>query len=116
MAVKFAEVRKMALALKGVEDARSYGTAAFKVKGKMVERLKEDGESLVVCTTFEEREEMLAADPQTYFITDHYLNYPLVLVHLSRVHPDALKDLLARSWRLASSQKPVTGGSNIRRR
>jgi hypothetical protein len=104
MALTFKDVRKFALALQNVEEGTSYGTPAFKVDGKLIARLKEDGESLVVGTTFEEREEMMAAEPETYYITDHYLKYPWVLVHLSKVHPDALQDLLSRSWRLARTQ------------
>jgi hypothetical protein len=106
MPVTFEKVRKLALSLEKVEEGTSYGTAAFKVAGKLIARLREDGDSLVVATTFEEREAMMADDPETYYITDHYLNYPLVLVRLSRVHPDALRDLLARAWRLAATAKP----------
>jgi hypothetical protein len=104
MPVTFKDVRKLALALKNVEESTSYGTPAFKIDGKLIARLKEDGESLVVGTTFEEREEMMTADPKTYYITDHYLEYPWVLVRLSRVRPDALRDLLNRAFRLASKQ------------
>jgi hypothetical protein len=88
-----------------VEESTSYGTPAFKSGGKLLARLREDGDSLVVGTTFEEREDMLAADPQTYYITDHYLKYPWVLVRLSRVSSDALTDLLSRALRLASTKK-----------
>ena len=105
MAMTFKDVRKMALALDGVEESTSYGTAAFKVRGKLIARLKEDGESLVVGTTFEQREEMMAADPETYFITDHYVNYPWVLVRLPKVHPDAMRDLLKGAVRLATASK-----------
>lgn len=101
----FKDVRKIALALEHVEESTSYGTAAFKIGGNLIARLKEDGESLVVGTTFEEREQMMATDPETYYITDHYLKYPWVLVRLPHVHPDALRDLLKRALRLAS-QKP----------
>src|ERR1700734_4060196 len=103
MGLAFGDVRKMALALEKVEESTSYGTPAFKIGGKLIARLREDGESLVVGTTFEEREEMMAADPETYYITDHYLKYPWVLVRLSRVHADALRDLLRRALRLASA-------------
>jgi hypothetical protein len=106
--VTFDEVRKMALALDGVEEGTSYGTAAFKASGKLIARLREDGDSLVVGTTFEERDEMMSADPETYYITDHYLNYPWVLVRLSRVHPDALLDLLERARRLVATTKRVS--------
>lgn len=101
----FKAVLKAASTLGNVEQSTSYGTPALKVNGKLIARLREDGDSLVVGTTFEEREEMMAADPETYYITDHYLKYPWVLVRLSRVHPDALRDLLARAWRLASASK-----------
>src|SRR6202050_1882133 len=108
--VTFEDVRRMALSLENVEEGTSYGTPAFKVRGKLLARLREDGDSLVVGTTFEEREEMMAAAPDTYYITDHYLKYPGVLVALSRVHADALRDLLGRAWRLASRAKPPKGG------
>lgn len=105
----------MALALDGVEESTSYGTAAFKSRGKLIARLKEDGKSLVVGTTFEEREEMMRSDPETYYITDHYLNYPWVLVRLSKVHPDAMRDLLKGAVRLAAASKRGStkrGGAN----
>jgi hypothetical protein len=102
MPLTFKDVRKIALSLENVEESTSYGTPAFKVEGKLLARLHEDGESLVVGTTFEEREEMMAAEPETYYITDHYLKYPWVLVRLSRVHSDSLRDLLSRALRLAS--------------
>ena len=91
-----------------MEESTSYGTPAFKSGGKLLARLREDGDSLVVGTTFEEREEMMSADPETYYITDHYLKYPWVLVRLSKVHPDALRDLLARALRLAAKSKRNT--------
>jgi hypothetical protein len=64
----------------------------------------EDGETMVLKTTFEEREELMAADPETYFITDHYLNYEYVLVNLSKVNEDALEDLLRGAHRLAQTK------------
>ena len=111
----FADVVKMAASIGKVEESTSYGTPALKVNGKLIVRLKEDGDSLVVGTTFEEREEMMAAEPETYYITDHYLNYPWVLVRLSRVHPDALRDLLGRAWRLASVAKRRASGRKLDR-
>ena len=106
----FADVVKLAASIGKVEESTSYGTAALKVNGKLIVRLKEDGDSLVVGTTFEEREEMMAADPETYYITDHYLKYPWVLVRLSRVDPDAMRDLLGRAWRLAAAGARRTPG------
>lgn len=101
----FDAVRRIALALDNVEEGTSYGTPAFKVGGELFVRMHQDGESLVVRTDFEQREELMASDPVTYYITDHYLNYEWILIRLSRVHPDALRDLIRMAWRLASTSK-----------
>lgn len=103
MALTFEEVKKIALSLQGVEQSTSYGTAAFKAGKKLIARLKEDGVTLVVATTFQEREAMMAEEPETYFMTEHYRNYPLMLVRLSRVSADVMRDLLKRAVRLASA-------------
>jgi hypothetical protein len=94
MPLTLKEVRKIALSLANVEEGTSYGTPAFKVDDRLLARLREHGESLVVVTTFEERGEMMAAQPETYCITEHYLKYPWVLVRLLPVRSDSLRDLL----------------------
>jgi len=104
------ETVRIALTLDNVEEGTSYGTPAFKIGGALVARLHQDGCSLVVRMGLEEREELMAADPGTYYITDHYRGYPWVLVRLSRVHPDALHDLLGGARRLAAAEKRRTSG------
>lgn len=94
--VDYKIVREIALALPNVEDGLSYAAPALKVGGKLMVRLREDLGAIVVLTTFEEREELMAAEPTTYFITDHYLNYPYVLVKLANATEDALRDLIRR--------------------
>ncbi|MFZ0521399.1 MAG: MmcQ/YjbR family DNA-binding protein [Candidatus Acidiferrales bacterium] len=104
--VTFDNVRQICLALEHAEEGTSYGTPAFKVRGELFVRLHQDLEStIVVRTDFEQREELLAADSETYYITDHYRNYPWVLVRLSHVHLDALRDLLRMAHRLAATSK-----------
>src|SRR5438270_3936692 len=63
----FEKARQTALSLDNVEEGTSYGTPAFRVNGELFLRLHQDGESLVVRTTFEERPELLAADPDVYY-------------------------------------------------
>jgi hypothetical protein len=103
-AVTFDTIRRIALAFPNVEESTSYGTPALKVKKKLFVRMWEDGETMVLKTTFEQREELMAADPDTYFITDHYNNYEWVLVNLKRVNEEALSDLLRGAYRLAQPQ------------
>jgi len=85
------------------QEGTSYGTPAFKVGGALFVRMHQDGESLVVRTDFEQRAELLAADPETYYITDHYLNYEWILIRLARVRSDALRDLIRMAWKLAAT-------------
>jgi hypothetical protein len=105
MATSFERARKLALSFDNVKEGPSYGTPGFRVSGVLFARLHQEGESLVVRMDFEQRAELLAGDPETYYITDHYLNYEWILVRLARVHPDALRDLLRGAWRLAAEKK-----------
>jgi hypothetical protein len=103
--VTFEAVRQLALSLDHVEEGTSYGTPAFKVRGALMARFRPDIDALVVRMSFEGRDELIAADPETYFITDHYLNYEWILVRLARVKPDAMRDLLLGAWRAAATEK-----------
>jgi hypothetical protein len=102
--VSIAGVRKIALALEGVEEGTSYGTLAFKWKKKLLARMKEDGETLVVRAPFELGDALMESDPETFFITDHYANYPAVLVRLSRVTSEELTALIGQAWEGAAAE------------
>jgi hypothetical protein len=82
-----------------VEISTSYGTPALKVRGKLLARLHQDGDAVVLRTTLLDRQILMQADPESFFITEHYQNYPLVLVRLATVQRSALPDLLERAWR-----------------
>lgn len=103
----YEEVRALANALPGVEDGTSYGTPALKVHGKLLCRLKEDGGTLVVRVSFDEREMLMDAEPETFFITDHYRAWPAMLVRLSRVAPGTLERLLRQTWREIAPKRLV---------
>jgi hypothetical protein len=97
--VTFETVRELALTLPGVEEGLSYGTPAFKVGKKLMARLHQDGEALVLKMDFFARDTLMQAEPDTFFITDHYQGYPWVLVRLSTVRREQLRDLLDDAWR-----------------
>ena len=56
---------------------------------------------------FDRRDELVAAEPKTYYLTDHYVNYPCVLVRLARIDHAALRDLLLMGWRFMSTTKKL---------
>ena len=106
--IGFDTVREMGLALPGVEESTTYGAPSLKVHGKMFtcrpSHRSAEPDSLVVLIDFAQRDELMAADPATYYLTDHYVNYPAMLVRLSRVHRDALRDLLGMAHRFVSAR------------
>ena len=112
--VNYEAVRQIALTLPGAEEGTSYGTLACKVAGKLFARQHQDGESLVIRVDFEEREELMSADPEKFYITDHYLNYPWMLVRLSKVRRDELSDLLVQSWRRAALKRLLAAFHGIK--
>src|SRR3981081_4335797 len=78
-AVTFDDVRKFALAWPEVEDGTSYGTPALKVRKKMLARLREDNDSLVMPgVPLDEREMLIETQPKIFYFTDHYRDYPMV--------------------------------------
>ena len=105
----FDDVRRLALALPRVVEGTSYRTPAFRVGKKFLGRLKEDGTTIVVRISFDEREILMRAKPQTFFITDHYRDYPAVLVRLGKIREGEMRDLLRRSWEFVT-KKTLTAG------
>ena len=109
--VTYEVVRQLGLALPGVEESLSYGTPALKINGKLIARLKEDGESLVIRIGFLERQALMESDPAVFYITDHYLNYPAMLVRLSKVRRDRMRRLLEDAWARLAPKRLVSKGT-----
>lgn len=107
--VTLATIRKIGLALPDVEDSTMYGKLALKVRGKLLACLASnksaEPDTLVVKIDFEQRDALLAEAPETYYLTDHYGGYPSVLVRLSRINADQLRDLLSASWHFVTKQQ-----------
>jgi hypothetical protein len=100
-------VRDTALALPGVVEGTSYGTPAFRVNKGFICRFHQDGKSLVVPLDMDDREIVMRVDPESFYITDHYRNYPYVLARLGTVDRDALRDLLEEAWRRQAPKRLI---------
>jgi hypothetical protein len=105
----FARVRKIGLGLPGVEESTSWGQPALKAGGKMFACVPShksvDAGSLVVMVDFERREELLAEAPGTYYLKEHYVGYPCVLVRLAKVGEDELRGLLVGAMEFVKRRK-----------
>jgi hypothetical protein len=105
---RFEDVEAIGRTLPGVEVSTTYGKPALKVHGKMFACLPShksaEPDSLVVRLDFGSRDALVEEDPGTFYLKDHYVGYPCVLVRLSRVHPDALRDLVIAAHRFVSGK------------
>jgi hypothetical protein len=105
--VTFEQVRTIAFTFPGVEDGTSYGTPALKVRGKLLARVHQSIDCLVLRADFLDRQILMQAAPSAFFITDHYRDYPWVLVRFSAVEARELPSLIERAWRLVASKALV---------
>jgi hypothetical protein len=106
----FDVVKELGCSLPNVEATTRYdGAPVLKAHGVFIAGLamhaSAEPDTLVVRAEFEEREGLLEDAPDTYYITDYYQRYPVVLVRLSLLDCDVLRELLTRSWRMAVEKR-----------
>jgi hypothetical protein len=101
----FDDVRTIALAWPEVEDGTSYGTPALKVRKKLLVRLKEDGDTLVMLgVPPDERDMLVETQSKVFYFTDHYRAYPMVLIRLSKTRRATVEPFLRRQWLALASK------------
>jgi hypothetical protein len=115
----FQTVESIGRTLPDVEVTTTWGKPTLKVRGKMfvciASHKSAEPNTLVVMMDFADRDALIEDDPDTYYLKAHYLNYPCVLVRLSRVRRDALQDLVAGAYRFVSTTMRRTSVGGRRR-
>ena len=116
----FKTVASIGRTLPDVELTTTWGKPALKVRGKMfvciASHKSAEPNSLVVMMDFAARDALIADDPGIYYLKDHYVGYPCVLVRLSRVRADALRDLVIGAHRFVSAKVRTKPARRSRRR
>ena len=107
----------MVLALPEVEEGTIHGAPAFRVRGKLLAcaaiHRSAERDTLAVRIPFDLRAALLESDPDSYYLTDHYVNHPVVLVRLSRIKVKGLRELLGVSWRFVSAKRSSSGRKKV---
>src|SRR6476660_8980172 len=115
----FKTVESIRRTLPDVQVTTMYGQPALKVRGKMfvciASHKSAEPNTLVVMMDFPDRDALIEDAPGTYYLKDHYLNYPCILVRLSRVHRDALRDLVIGAHRFVSAKATKKRQSTVKR-
>lgn len=105
----FELVRTVGLTLPEVEVSVKYdGSPVLKLRGCFLAGIathpSAEPDTLVVRATREDRQGLIEDAPSTYYVTGYYRKHPVVLVRLTEIGHDALRELLTMSWRLTSAK------------
>ena len=106
--VRVADARRLLLKLPGIKEGRSYGMPSFLLNGRFLARFRDDDTVLVLqLATIGERAVLMDLDSRAFFFTDHYRNYPAVLIRLDEVPPALLNDVVREAWQHVSMLPPA---------
>ena len=102
------EMRAIVLSFPEVTEGSSYGSPAFLINKKFFTRLRKEEASLVLLeVSLDERELLMEAEPDTFFFTPHYKDYPSVLARIETLHPGSLRNFLERRFRKIAPKKTL---------
>src|SRR5689334_20782144 len=106
--VEVATARRLLLEHPGVVEGRSYGMPSFLLNGRFLARFRDDDTVLVLqLATIAERDVLMQLEPRAFFFTEHYRNYPAVLIRLAEVPRSLLADVVAEAWRHVGAMPPA---------
>lgn len=103
----FDRVRAIALTFSDVKESLTFGSPSLKVNGKYLAQMGQDSTSLILSMEIMERDFWLDAEPDIFFITDHFRDWPGVLIRMDQIDDELLSDLLDKAWRRRAPKKLV---------
>ena len=113
--ITVAAARRLVLELPDIAEGRSYGMPSFLLLGRFFARFRDEDTVLVLqLATIAEREVLMELDPRAFFFTEHYRNYPAVLIRLADVPAPLFASVVREAWDQVSRVRAK--GSSGRRR
>ena len=105
--ITFTMIEEIARSFPGTEVSTSYGTPAIKVDNKLILRLHQKEDAIVVLlSTVEEQQQLISSDPMAFYITDHYEDYPAVLVRPT-IEESTFREVMEVAWRRVARKKDI---------
>ena len=103
----WAQFVKRAHRLPGMVDRSSYGTPGLYVGKKFMARLREDNASVAIRCDLYSRDFLLQSDPAMFFLTEHYRDWPAILIRLSGALPQVVDEVLDGAWRMSAGKRAI---------
>jgi len=115
MAVDTAKLKQIFLALPEVREGITHGTLSFYLGKTFFGRMQEDGTTFALKMDFDDRDMLIAIEPEIFFTNNHFRGYAYVLVRLPAIDAERLAPLVEKSWRHTAPKRLVqafnaTGG------
>ena len=105
MSIRVADARRFLLGLDNVVEGRSYGFPSFLVHGHFLARFRDDDTVLALrIASIDDRDVLMQMNSEAFFFTDHYRDYPAVLIRLAKVPSALFRDVVTAAWKHASSK------------
>jgi hypothetical protein len=103
-----ADARRLLLALENVVEGTSYGMPSFLLNGRFLARFRDDDTVLVLrIASIDDRDVVMQLQPDAFFFTDHYRDYPAVLIRLAKVPRPLFRDVVTQAWQHVSTRPPA---------
>jgi hypothetical protein len=106
--VEVAEGTRLILGLEGITEGRSYGMPSFLLGGKFFARFRDEDTVLVLqLGALADRDVLMQLAPKVFFFTEHYRDYPAVLIRLDAASPGLFAEVVEEAWRQVSATRPA---------
>lgn len=96
------DVRRICLALPDVEERKQ----TFRTNGRIFANLSREEGAISTRAPDEERDLLIQARPDVYFVTPHYESWEAVLVRLDAVDDEELAGRIEDAWAFIDAKRP----------
>jgi hypothetical protein len=100
------DVARIAAALPDAEETTTYGQPCFKVNGRPFVNTGRVEGAFVTRAPDEERDLLIVARPDIYFVTPHYDGWEAVLVRLDEIDENELAGRIEDSYTFIAAKPP----------
>jgi hypothetical protein len=105
---EWADVVAIGSRFPGIVEGTSYGRLALKVRDKFLCAMRTNPDALVIrVIDVADKDALLLGDPDVFFTTPHYADYPAVLVRLDAISDEQLAELIEDAWRIQAAKRVV---------
>lgn len=114
--VTWSDIETFATALGGVEASSSYGEPSLKIGKALLTRFRvSDNSAVLKSVDCDERDHLISARADIFFVEDHYLGHDIVLARLEHADLDDVTPYIHRTWtRLAGKRARAMGTKRMR--